>query len=64
MTDTVLASTVVAGDVIKRQGRPDATVILTDDDQAGNRVLITVQEVLRYKPYDPVVIVTPRVTFH
>lgn len=59
-SDTILATAVVRGDTIKRQGRPDAVVIATLND--GQRMLITVQEVLKYRLADPVVVDRP--AFH
>lgn len=59
-SDTILASALREGDVIKRQGRPDAIVIGLID--TGANMLVTAQSVLHYRLNDPVNV--DRIEFH
>lgn len=59
-SDTILASNLREGDVIKRQGRPDSIVITTIN--TGAHMLVTAQSILHYRLNDPVIV--DRIEFH
>lgn len=56
-SDTILASGLREGDIIKRQGRPDTLVLSIV--RTSTHMLVTAQLVLTYRRNDPVVVDRP-----